>query len=518
MGAVNWQHRRGLGPRLVPFLLLGILVPAMAGAARAQDLGPPRIPGRPRPLSRVGELLEWLHREQQIDGGWTSRGRLPMESHVHARPDPSQHPAGPKQVWASAVLDTAMAGLAMARAGNAVNRGDYQADVRRAADFLYRKVVASGDGIAVETLPTPLGVRIGPHADTFFALLFFLEVAELSDAGASRYGGAIDVLVRKIQKNQKPDGAWGEVWDADVGHAGAGHAPMLGHAVGVWALESAARRGVTVEREVIALAEKYAMSEAAERNEWRTNDKWKKFRRRLADAGRDEPRWCVPRWLDDAGMEDDQSVNHELYLMAGRLAVLFQADATNQWLVQRDAAKLNGRSPIGDMVRLRNMKGAAERGRQVLEQGRQTMREGWIKIHRRDLDPSPAPLFFAGEDFLASLLTVDSMAAADDVEKWFLPTARRLMHLQLYDGGLLTDLHVRCHPKHCRFVHDSPYLCEWQLSWCSRDRVFMTSAALYMLVADTPYRPAVLGLDKTKAVEPLNARPPRARDGKPPPR
>ena len=122
----------------------------------------------------------------------------------------------------------------MARADTTVSRGVYQADLRRAADFLYRAVLASGSVPSVESLPTPLSVRIGPHTDAFFALLFFLEVAGPGEAGAGRYGGAIDVLIRKIEKHQNPDGSWGHVWDAGVGHAGAAQAPMLGHAVGVW--------------------------------------------------------------------------------------------------------------------------------------------------------------------------------------------------------------------------------------------------------------------------------------------
>ncbi|CAA9404518.1 MAG: hypothetical protein AVDCRST_MAG64-1923, partial [uncultured Phycisphaerae bacterium] len=180
MGAWSSPCWPPFGARLLVVVLLTFVLPATIASAQDADLGPRRAPGQARPLSRVGELLEWLHREQQADGGWSHRGRLPLPAHVHARPEATQ-------TRDSVVPDTAMAGLAMARAGNTVRRGDYNADVRRAADFLYRKVLGSGAGPAVEPLPTPPGVRIGPHADSFFALLFFLEVAGPGEAGAERY-------------------------------------------------------------------------------------------------------------------------------------------------------------------------------------------------------------------------------------------------------------------------------------------------------------------------------------------
>jgi hypothetical protein len=482
-GAVGPGQRRCVAAPVVAILLL-LIVPAATAPALPDERGLPRPRRDGEPLSRVGELLEWLAREQQADGGWNFRGRLPLGGHLHARPEP-------QQTVDSTVLDTAIAALAMVRAGMTLERGHYREYVRNAADYLYREVHRSGNGAAVESLPTPLGVRIGPHVDSFLALLFFLEVS--SPEGGGNYAAAAEILIRKIERNQRPDGSWGEVWDPDVGHAGAGHAPLIGHALGVWALESAVRHGWEVDRDAVARAEAYAMSEDAEKREWKTNDTWRQFRRRLEKVNRAPPRWCKEKWLEAEGVEDDEPVNHELYVMAARLSVLHQADLTNRWLLSRPGPKVTARTPIRELERLRDMRAAAERTRAALEAGRQSMREGWIKVHKRDRDPSPAPLFFTGEDFLASLLVVDAMGRSEGVEEWFLPTARRLMVFQTMDGGLLTDVHVRCHPRKCNSFHDSPYLCDLQLSWCSRDRVFMTAAALSMLTADTPYRPTVLG-------------------------
>ena len=85
----------------------------------------------------------------------------------------------------------------------------------------------------VAPTPTPFTARIGGHADTFLTLLFFAELRSPRYGSHTGYDAAIRKLVEKVEKNQNPDGSWGTLEPL--------HAPMLGHAVGVWALETAVR-------------------------------------------------------------------------------------------------------------------------------------------------------------------------------------------------------------------------------------------------------------------------------------
>jgi hypothetical protein len=147
-------------------------------------------------------------------------------------------------------------------------------------------------------------------------------------------------------------------------------------------------------------------------------------------------------------------------------------------------------------------------------------------VNDRDIAPSPAPILFTGEDFLASLLVVDAMGQAKDVQQWFLPVAQRLMSFQDLDGGLryqdiidcehphirdccylpfpgfpeclpptLTDCECHQRPAGTSPMCMLPQFCPYQRHWCARDRVFITSAGLMILTADTPYRETTLGLN-----------------------
>lgn len=465
---------------LVGLAMLGGFVPAAVGAAAPQPL---KVPGQPEPLRRVREMLEWLAREQQLDGGWSYRLRLPLDQHVHdARPRPSQ-----SKNWKSKVPDTAMAALALLRAGNTPDQGEYREHAEKAAKFLYDAVLKSPEGsLDVAPVATPFTARIGAHADTFLTLLYFAELRDPRRGSRVGYDGAIKKLVEKVERNQNADGSWGK--DPI-------HAPLLGHALGVWALETASRHGVAVSPEVIARAERYAMSEAAERAEWAANHRWKKDERGLR-----------PRWMETIPVDDDEPVNVELYVMVSRLAVLHQADQTNQWEMSRAVEKMKAagtKPPPAEVARLRAQLDAANRTRKSLEQGRDAMRRSWIKVHAGDLHPSPAPLLFTGEDFLASMLIVDSMGGAG-VEEWFPPVVRRLMQFQDADGGLKTGQHVDCHdrapkPYQCvctKFRDRDKQFCPAQKSWCSKDRTFITAAGVWILLAETPYRPAFLGMAK----------------------
>ena len=497
---------------------------------------PPHRPAEPRtpekPLERVEELLEWLDREQQKDGGWTFKTRLTLAQHVH-REVPAGLDVGVRAAAAGrpTVPDTAIAGLALMRAGNTTTRGTRRDHVRAAAEYLYRQVMFSdASTLSVKPSPTPFTARIGTEVDSFLALLFF---AELRDPAAvdQRYDAAARKLIDKIQKNQRPDGSWGNDQNR------ASNAPLLGHALGVWALETASRKGFKVDGSVIVRAGQYALGPVAEKRDRKASGKWKKDGR--------APR---PDWLVRVGV-DDEPVNFEWYSDTARLSVLYQADKSNRWVIEREIERLEGAGASAHLHRLRQ---SAEPTRRLLEAARAAARQGWIKLHDRDLHPCPGPLLFTGEDFLASLLTVDSMAECKDVEQWFPPVVQRLAVFQDVDGGLRTNQHLTCEvlsdevtcvcelggsvarnpantndPRNGarggrdrnkrRFGLERPgsddlgkgssttvrggghYMCPANRSWCSKDRVFATAVGTMILLADTPYRPAFLGTDPAAA-------------------
>jgi hypothetical protein len=392
--------------------------------------------------------------------------------------------------------------------------------VHAAAEFLYRAVAASDPKtLTVEKIPTAFTARIGHYADTALALLFFAELRD-SVAPDARYDGAMVKLVDKLQKNQKPDGSWGGDLD------GASHAPLLGHALAVWALEAAYRKGVDgVDPAVLARAGQYALSDAAVKADERANGRWKQ-----------DGRAARPEWLVRAGVDDDEPVNHEVYRNAARLCVLAQAERSNRHVLQRELR-------IASPERAAQLRRSAARTGHALDAAAQTISRGWIKIHQRDPHPSPAPLLFTGEDFLATLIVVDAMAGRKDVVEWFPPVVRRLMYFQDPEsGGLRTDKPVLCEvlskdvrcgceeeplfPDNTndleRMGRKGPRMglelpapdtlgagantvrgggkpgCPAQRAWTSKDGTFITAAAVMTLLADTPYRPAFLGQDRAR--------------------
>jgi hypothetical protein len=153
-------------------------------------------------------------------------------------------------------------------------------------------------------------VRIGTHVDTFFALWL---LAELREPGSeSRPDPLITKLIAKIERNINRDGSWGNA------KTEAQNSPLLGHAIGVRALETAARKGFKVKPEVLAAAEAYAISDAAKEFEEKQSGKWKP----LCGGFR-------PEWMQNCELDDFEPINEKFYLSAARLSVLDQADRTN---------------------------------------------------------------------------------------------------------------------------------------------------------------------------------------------
>ena len=135
------------------------------------------------------------------------------------------------------VADTCMAALALIRAGNTPAKGEYAKNVLDAVKFVCGEIEESDkDSLYVTpTRGTRVQIKLGPYIDTFAASLLLAEVKDqMPDAaGQKRVSAALDKLLAKIQKNQRPDGTWG----------GQGWATTLQQGMAVKGLNRAAQNG-----------------------------------------------------------------------------------------------------------------------------------------------------------------------------------------------------------------------------------------------------------------------------------
>lgn len=185
----------------------------------------------PSPLSpEVAKALGWLVEKQGKDGGFGQNDG--------AEPD---------------VANTAIAALALIKAGNTPTSGPYRDAVRAAVEFVRREVAASEDGTPLVTNRTGTQPqrKIGPYVDTFLAAQLLGEVdgrmPDLAAQGLVRT--ALERCVAKIEKCQSEDGSFNQ----------GGWAPVLGSTFACKALQMANEKGVRVDRDVLARAEDYML-------------------------------------------------------------------------------------------------------------------------------------------------------------------------------------------------------------------------------------------------------------------
>jgi hypothetical protein len=509
---------------ILVLLAVGIALPLIpSSAAGRSEVWEARRKKKEQPLPRIRELVDWIAVEQQDGGGWAHRLWLPLRYHLHQsakKPKvPPQSIDGDKrrseqeaQSFIPSSFDTAMCGLALLRAGNTLSTGDRREQVKEAAEFLYRAVQSSNPvSVTIDFRPTPLTDRIGKRADTFAALLFFVTLREQEFAARAKaaakkgepadrsftYDGAIDTLLSKTQQSLDADGNW---------PVAGNHVPILSNALGCWALEAATRAGIDVKPEVLARAERYALSKEAEQENFKAQDTWRKI-------GYFEK----PRQTRHVLLCDNDPLGHQIYIMSARLSILYQADLTNRTLLERERAKSRGQTMSEvEYAKINALTTAAARTKAALEAGRAAMRKTWTTVYKTDIEPSPTPIFFTGEDFLSSLLVVDAMAECNDVQKWFPPVVRQLMSYQDVDGGLRIQDPISCGSGGSCICSSAgpqmvngkirvpeerpdtefrlePQFCPSQKAWCSQGRTFVTAAGVMILLADTPYRPAFMG-------------------------
>jgi hypothetical protein len=150
------------------------------------------------------------------------------------------------------VADTCMAALALIRSGSTPSSGPHAGEIRRAVEFVAREVGAAEAGSLYVTSVrgTRVQAKLGTYIDTFLSALLLAEVrGQMPEAAANqRMLAALDKVMDKIERNQRPDGTWDNQ----------GWAPILAQSVAAKAINRAAQAGASVNEEVRKKAEAYA--------------------------------------------------------------------------------------------------------------------------------------------------------------------------------------------------------------------------------------------------------------------
>jgi len=195
----------------------------------------------PKALSEhVKKGTKWLVEHQLKKGGW-------------GQGEESANMGGGSQMKdVPSVADTCMAALALIRAGNTPVQGEYAKNVLHAVQFVCGEIEESDmDSLYITPARgTRVQSKLGPYIDTFAAAVLLPEVKDRmpDEAGKKRVTIALDKLLAKIQKNQRPDGTWD----------GQGWAPTMQQGMAVKGLNRAAQSGAKVDEKVRARAEDQA--------------------------------------------------------------------------------------------------------------------------------------------------------------------------------------------------------------------------------------------------------------------
>ena len=246
----NTHFRKGSGIMLKNMVFGGVVAAmcllAMAWPAVAEDKTPAKpappadkpeakpVPAvTPKPLSEnVKRGTKWLVEHQLEKGGW-GQGE-----------ESAQMGGGSQMKDVPSVADTCMAALALIRAGNTPAQGEYAKNVLHAVEFVCGEIEESDkDSLYITpTRGTRVQSKLGPYIDTFAAAVLLPEVKDQmpDEAGKKRVAAALDKLLAKIQKNQRPDGTWG----------GQGWATTIQQNMAVKGLNKAAQSGVQVDEKV----------------------------------------------------------------------------------------------------------------------------------------------------------------------------------------------------------------------------------------------------------------------------
>jgi hypothetical protein len=213
------------------------------GAASGVGGGARAVTGKLAPY--VEHALDWLAGAQQKDGGWGAGTNARQDIRdAHAVPtDPAT---------------TAVAAIALMRAGNGLDRGGYAETLRRATEYLLGKVEAAkdeGPQITDQTGTQPQA-KMGQNVDTALTAQYLARLAQDLAADAElrpRVEKALDKCLRKIESSQSKDGSW----------AAGGWAPVLQSAQMSTALEFGQNAGRVIDESKLTQARGYQRSQVA---------------------------------------------------------------------------------------------------------------------------------------------------------------------------------------------------------------------------------------------------------------
>jgi Prenyltransferase and squalene oxidase repeat len=183
--------------------------------------------------------LAYLVSQQHADGGWGQGGGWRTQSQ-------GGRVEGAEVEDPSDVGNTAIAALALIRAGHTPKQGEYAKNVAKAVEFIAAKIdkVDKDSPYVTDVLGTQLQSKIGQYVDTFVAALVLSELkgGMADQVSEKRLTTALDRTLAKIEKHQKADGTFA---------GNAGWASVLSQALCSKAINRAAQNGAEVKLEVL---------------------------------------------------------------------------------------------------------------------------------------------------------------------------------------------------------------------------------------------------------------------------
>ncbi len=193
----------------------------------------------PKPLSQnVARGLAWLVEHEHGNGGWAQgeESKQMGRSMDKVRDKPN-------------VGDTCMAVLAFMRSGSTPTKGRYAKNIRDGLDFVCKEIGASDEkSLHVTSVRgTRLQAKLGTFIDTFLLSMLLAEAKDRmpDEEGNAKIFAALDKVMDKIEKNQRPDGTFG----------GTGWANTLSLSMASKGMNRASQAGVVVSDAVLAQAE-----------------------------------------------------------------------------------------------------------------------------------------------------------------------------------------------------------------------------------------------------------------------
>jgi hypothetical protein len=263
-------------------LVCGVFVGLAALTALRADDPPPRAADLGKDAEdAVRKGLAFLAGQQHKDGGWgqaggwrfntklpknlkgpiifTPGGLVPYDPRGKIRsPFDMKPPPDPSDVG-----NTAIALLALVRAGNTPTQGPYAKNVARAAEFIRLKIEKADlqSPFVTDVRDTQLQSKIGTYVDTFLAVLALAELKGKmpNPWGEQLLGAALNKTIAKIVKHQNDkglftgNGGWASVLSQSLANKGLNRARQVGVRVSDDALKRAEKQASAFDFKALEL-------------------------------------------------------------------------------------------------------------------------------------------------------------------------------------------------------------------------------------------------------------------------